>query len=351
MRIWAGWLAGFLLLASLPASSNYKLNSYGFGAGGTAHSTSTNYGLNGMAGDVSGDTSSGNYKLGAGETREKQADVPLATIANSARWYNKLLVTITPGGNPADALYAIAISSDNFTTTQYIQPDFTIGSTFAKANFLSYGTWGSGSGFYVRGLLPSTVYTVKAASYRGKYTQSQFGPTTNASTVSPQLSFEIDIAGSSFGTSSPPYQINFGDLTPNVVASSPSRVWVSYDTNAESGGGIYVSGLHGGLFSANANYNLTSQTSADLSGVSVGSGLQVKSATQTSGGPLSAVSPYNGSSNAVGIANNTIREIFSTTAPITSGLGSFIMMAKTQTATPAGNDYTEVLTTIAAASF
>ncbi|HSX00643.1 MAG TPA: hypothetical protein VLF67_00230 [Candidatus Saccharimonas sp.] len=345
------WLAAWLLvmMAALPASGSYKLNSYGFGNGGTADSSSSHYRVNGAAGEVAGDETSTNYKVGAGETREKQANVPNVTIANGARWYNKLLVTISTNGNPTDALYAVAISTDSFVTTQYVQSDFTVGSSFAKANFLSYAAWGSGSGQLVRGLTPGTTYTVKATAYRGVFTQSPFGPTSSASTNNPELSFDIDVAATDISTS-PPYQIDFGNLTPGSVTDSPTRVWISYDTNAESGGGVYLTGQNAGLKSANTGYTIAS-VSNNLTSLAEGSGVQGASATQASGGPLALVAPYDGSGQNVGIADGTIRQIFSDGAPITSGRGSFILKAKTQTSTPAANDYTEILTAIAAGSF
>jgi hypothetical protein len=338
-----------VMLAAMPATGNYQLNSYGFGTGGTANSSTGNYRLNGTAGEVAGDTSSSNFKIGAGETRTKQADVPGITIANNARWYNKLLVTLSTSGNPTDARYAVAISTDNFATTQYVQSDFTIGASLANANFLTYAAWGSASGTFLRGLNPSTTYTVKAAAYRGAFTQSPFSATSSAATSSPQLSFDIDVSATDQSTN-PPYQLDFGDLTPGSVTNSPKRVWVSYDTNAESGGAVYVSGQYGGLHSAHASNTIASLT-GDLSSQLEGSGVQGVSATQASGGPFNLVTPYDGTSQNVGIVGSTLRRIFSDSTPITSGRGSFIMKAKTQTSTPSATDYTEVLTAVAAASF
>jgi hypothetical protein len=139
-------------------------------------------------------------------------------------------------------------------------------------------------------------------------------------------------------------------LSTGSVNDSPLRVWVSYDTNAESGGGVFVAGQNAGLKSVHTGYTVASMT-GDLAGVSVGSGLQGVSATQGSGGPLALVSPYNGAAQNVGIADTTYREIFSDANPIVSGRGSFIMKAKIQTSTPASSDYTEILTVIGAASF
>jgi hypothetical protein len=88
-----------------------------------------------------------------------------------------------------------------------------------------------------------------------------------------------------------------------------------------------------------------------LTALAEGFGAQTASATQTTGGPLAAVAPYNGAGNNVGVTDNLIRQIFSTPGPVTGGRGSFILKAKTQGITPSSNDYTEILTAIAAASF
>ncbi len=339
-----------LMVAALPASSNYKMGSYGFGSGGTAGSGSTNYKVQGEAGEVSGKGASTNYKAGAGENYVKQADVPKITISNPASYYNKLLVVVDPQANPSDAKFAIAISTDGFTTTQYVKSDFTIGSSLTfPTDYLTYAGWGGASGFLVRGLARSTVYTVKAKAYRGHYTESGYGPTSNATTADPQLTFDVDVAATDISTS-PPYNITFGTLPVSTVTDSPTRVWVSLGTNGESGGKIYLSGQNTGLKSLGANYTISS-TSTDLAVAAEGFGAQGVTATQSAGGPLVMVAPYDGTAANVGITDTLIREIFSTTAPITSGRGSFILKAKTKPLTPSSGDYTEILTAIASASF
>ncbi len=343
-----GWVVP-LMLAAMPASGNYQLNSYGFGTGGTAGTSSTNYSVNGLSGEVAGSSSSTNYKAGAGEAYEKQAHVPTATLANSSNWYNKLLLTVGPGANPSDAVFAVAISTDNFVTTQYVKSDFTVGSTLAFTDYLTYATWGGASGVMVRGLQRSTVYTVKVKAYRGKFTESAYGPTASATTSDPQLLFGIDVSAVD-ASSTPPYLISFGTLPVSTVTDSPQRVWVSLDTNGESGGKVYLSGQNIGLKSTASNYTIASQT-GDLSALTEGFGAKGMSATQTSGGPLTLSAPYNGVSDNIGVADSVIREIFNTAGPVTAGRGSFVLKAKTQPLTPASSDYTETLTAVAAGNF
>ena len=62
-------------------------------------------------------------------------------------------------------------------------------------------------------------------------------------------------------------------------------------------------------------------------------------------------SPYNGSSNVVGIIDTSIRDIFTTTAPIVGGRASLLLKAKSNAVTPASADYAERITMIASGSF
>lgn len=340
------------LLATLPASSHFSLNSYGFGNGGTATSNSAHYGANALTGEVAGASTSAHYLVGTGEKNVKQANVPTVTITNTARYYDRLLVTIGTQNNASDALYAIAISTDNFATTQYVESTLTVGSSFDISNFMSYSAWGGASGVFVRGLLPNTVYSVKASAYHGAYTQSAWGPVAaSATTFSPELSFEIDVAPTNTYNTTPPYVVNFGTVPPNTVTTASNQVWVSLDTNGNSGGLVWISGQNGGLLSASTSHTITAQT-VDLSTVSEGFGIQGASATETSGGPLTIASPFNVSGTNVGAYGSTLQNLFTSSgAPIVAGRGSFYLMVKTAALTPASSDYTEVLTCVASASF
>lgn len=341
-------LAG-IMLAALPASGNFQLNSYGFGTGGTAGTSSSNYSINGIAGDTAGSTSSSNYKIGGGETYAKQANVPTVALVNSSNWYNKLLLTIGPEANPSDAKFAVAISSDNFTTMQYVKSDFTVSSTLAFADYQTYAAFGSGSGVLVRGLRSGTVYSVKARAFRGKYTESGFGPAATAATANPQLSFDINVSAANVA-GTPPYVASFGNLLPASVTSTSQPVWVNFASNAESGGNVYVTGKNAGLRSTTASYTIASQT-ADINAIAEGFGVKVASAAQTSGGPFAAAAPYNGSGTTVGLTDTLYRTLFSTLAPIVGGTGSVNLLAKSRSITPASADYAEILTLVAAARF
>ena len=68
-------------------------------------------------------------------------------------------------------------------------------------------------------------------------------------------------------------------------------------------------------------------------------------------GGLSIATAYDLSANNVAVTDTTIREIFTATAPTTTGRGAFLLKAKSSAVTPAASDYTETLTVIASASF
>ncbi len=351
----ANSLPAALAQAVPPASSNYKLYDYGFGAGGTATSSSSNYSLFGTVGQVDqGSPSSSNYFIGAGLEYTLQASTPaMPTFVNSNNWYNKLHLTINRGGNdPTDTTYAIRIASGS-GQFQYIQNDNTVGNTLGLEDWQSYTSWGGSSGFNIIGLYPGTTYTVQVAAKQGQfYTQFMWSPAANAATSNPTLSFDIDVAPIDQSTS-PPYSVAIGNLTPGSVTAANDKVWVSISTNATNGGLIYILGTNTGLLSSTASHTI-SAVSNDLSnvGVTEGYGAQNNSVTQTSGGPMEAVSPYNGAGDTVGILDTAKRTMYdSSGAPVASGRVSFTLKAKASNTTPAANDYSDVLTVLATGSF
>jgi hypothetical protein len=337
-------------------STTYKLKGYEFGGGGGTSIESTSYSMEGILGEGAGDLESTSYKVGSGLTFVQNANTPPApTFTNdSGNRYNKLkLVVNKDSGDPSDAKYAVAISADNFASDlRYVQSDGTIGATLGAEDYQTYAAWGGASGLYVINLVENTTYTVKVKSTQGIYTESPYSATAQAATVPLRISFDIDIGGSSDpGETAAPYTIAFSDLSIGTVNTATNRGWIDFETNAEAGGYIYVYDQYAGLRSNTLNYTIPS-VSSDLVSVSEGYGLQGASKTQTSGGPLSYVSPYDGTSNTVGIVNSTIREIFNTSSlPIVAARGSFSIKAKVANTTPGSSDYTDTLTLIAASSF
>lgn len=338
------------VIAALPASNNYKINNYGFGAGGESNMSSSNYAANAITGELSGEAGSNNYKIKGGEIEAQQAHVPPApTLANTGNWYNKLRLTVNPGPNPGDAKFAVAISTDDFVTTRYVQNDATIGNALGAEDYQAYTAWGGGTGIYVIGLASSTTYKVKVKAMTGKFTESGYSPTAAATTSPPSLTYDIDVSATDSDTN-PPYMLSLGNILPGGVVDSPQKIWIDFDTNAESGGRVYVASQSSGLASVSAGYTIGSQT-GDLGSISEGQGAQVTSVAQSSGGPLASVAPYNGASNNIGITDTLIREIFSSAAPIVAGRGSMLIKAKSASTTPSSSDYSDIMTVIASASF
>jgi hypothetical protein len=339
-----------LLLFVLPSSTTYEMHDVGFGAGGSGISDSTSYSSIGIVGEQgSSEKNIGTtYNLGPGLIFTQQANVPGApAFTNPSSYYNKLQFILDTGSNPSDTLYAIAISTDDFVTTNYVQADNTIGSS---AVYQTYAVWGGGSGANVIGLVPGTTYKMRVKAVHTKYTETEYSATATAATVNPTLTYDIDVASTDTESASP-YIVAFGTLSVGSVSTATNRIWVDIDSNAENGAQVYAYDTSGGLVSANASNTITSAT-ADLSAVPTGYGLQIATVTQSAGGPLAKVSPFNGASENVGGITTASQTIFTTTgAPITAGRASIYLKAKAATTTPAASDYADTIIMIASGSF
>lgn len=342
--------AGFFLIFVFPASTNYQLKDFGFGTGGAGNATSGSYALDAISGEQSGGKlAGGSYDLGSGLLFTNQANVPPApTFTNPSSYYNKLHIVVAVGGNPTDTRFAIAISTDNFVAdTRYVQSDDTVGATLGLEDYQTYTNWGGASGTLIIGLVSSTTYKVKVKAWQGKFTETGYGPIATAATVSPQMTFDIDV--SAIDENNSVSTIGFtgaSSLVATTVVDSPEKIWVDFITNGESGGRVYVAASNAGLQSSRASY-LISAVTGNLTALSEGFGAQ--SSTATNG--LSEVTLYDKTGNEVGITDTTIREMFTASAPTTTGRGSFLLKAKSSAVTPAASDYTETLTVIASASF
>jgi hypothetical protein len=332
-------LSATLLFAALSSSAHYNLNSYNVSAGATNTSSSTTYKLNGNAGGISSGASPSSTDKGLpGVIQAQQANVPAApTLSNGSNtYYNKLGFILNIGSDPTDYTYAIAVSTDNFATvTKYVQADGTLGTAQV---YQTYTTWGGASGSTIVGLLPNTSYQVKAGSMQGLFTASLFGPYATISTVNPSLTFSLS-----------PSTLTLTSLLAGTIITS-SSITTTFATNAASGGSIYIAGQNGGLLSSSTGFTITS-ISSDLATQSFGFGAQGSSATQSSGGPLAFVSPFNGATTNIGAPQTTYKPLLSTSAPVVGGSATSVLKAKSSSITPAGQDYQEVLTFVASASY
>lgn len=344
-----------LLLLSflvLPFSNNYKLEGFSFGNAGGASVGSSNYGIVGEMGEFSNDkVGSSNYDLGAGLAFIRQSAVPKApTLVNDGNFYNKLLLTLDDSTTMTpDTKFAVAISKDNWVTTQFVKSDMTVGSSLTLADYATYTLSGGASGRYIIGLDIGTTYAVKVKSMQGQYSESGYGTPAIAGTVSPTLSFDIDISPSDTQTT-PPYLISFGDLISGSVSTSSDKIWISFDTNANSGGSVFLYGQNGGLYSLSVGYTIPG-VAGNLAVLSNGFGAQSSSVTQVSGGPLVVDVGYTGSGDSVGIIDKSVRQILVATAPVTTGRASLVVKSKSDINTPSASDYTETVTIVAAANY
>ena len=336
--IW-GIIALPLFVAVFSSSSNYQLNSYGIGPGGTSNSSSATYHLQGSAGEqADGTASSTTYTAKNGSIGAEQINVPDSpTLDNGGgTYYNKLKITLDTANNPSDATYSIAVSTNGFVSTSYVQADGTLGATAVRQ---TYAAWGGASGSYMVDLTPNTTYQAKVDAMQGLFTHTAYGAAGSASTVAATLTFSVS-----------PNTTSFTSLLPGTVTTSSSDITVSFVTNAVSGGSVYVSGQSGGLNSILMGHTINALT-GDLALASEGFGIQAINPTQTSGGPFTSASPYNVSGTSIGADSTVPQQILTTTAPIVGGTASARLKAKAASTTPASSDYQEVLTFVAAASF
>jgi hypothetical protein len=236
-----------------PASTNYELEQYDFGSGGTDNSSSSNFNLFGQSGGIEYvNQSSTNYQVKGGLTQTLQANVPPApSFTNPVTNYDRLKFIIDNGNNPTDALFAIAISDDDFITTRYIQDDNTVGPTLGSEDWQTYSNWGGSSGEYVRTLSANTTYKIKVKSKWGNFTESGFGPVASATTSVPSLTFGISSAS-----------ITFNNLnSSNAYTDISKTTTLTTSTNAYRGYAIYGRETNPLTFGSNTIADYTSSNS------------------------------------------------------------------------------------------
>jgi hypothetical protein len=224
---------GMSLFFVLPASTNYQLKDFGYGGGGVANGTSTNYAIEGIVGEQNaGKLDGATYDIGPGLQFTNQANVPpTPTFTNPSSYYNKLKIVLDTGGNPSDTKFAIAISTDSFASdTRFVQSDDTVGSTLGNEDYQTYTNWGGAGGTLIIGLVPGTTYQVKVKAMQGKFTETGYGPTASAATINPTMTFDIDVSASDTETA-PPFATNIGSLIAATVTDSPEKIWVDFTTN------------------------------------------------------------------------------------------------------------------------
>jgi hypothetical protein len=217
-----------------PASTNYQLQEYGFGAGGTdANMNSTNFKMFGTVGEVeAGRPFSSNYKAGSGLIYTLKLNVPPApTLSNPATNYDRLKFILSEGGNKSDVTYALEISTDNFSSDiKYIKTDRTIGNTLTTSDFKTYTGWGGATGDFVTGLRSGTNYYVRAKARLANFTETEWGPASSGvATSNSSLTFSLDNSSITFDSLS----------ASNSYTDSSKSTIMTTSTNAYSGYTVY----------------------------------------------------------------------------------------------------------------
>lgn len=237
-----------LLVAQTMTGNDYQLEGSTFDGGGESSSSTDYSSRDSIGGSVqSGDSQSTNYKNPAGFQQGAYPGVPgQPTLVNTGGiLYNSLdFIVNTGSGQQSDTTYAIAISSDDFATTNFIQVDDTVGPNEA---WQTYAGWNSGTGELVTGLLPNTTYKIKVkASYgsgsNAADSESGYSLEASATTAGPSLvvliagvNSGVTVAGLTTTVSSSATTMGFGSLTigdafPNIAAQT-----VTVTTNATGG--------------------------------------------------------------------------------------------------------------------
>jgi len=325
-------------------SSHYRIEGEDVTSGGQEEG-SANYSVWEDIGNwVSSKLSSSNYSLGGGPTQQIQAHGPSQpTFENdTATRYDRLKYTIDNGGNPTDALFAIAITDDGWSTTNFIQADGTIASSIA---WQTYTGWGGASGEYVTGLKPDTAYKIKVVANRGDFTTSPYSGEAEAATVNPQITFDIDI-NTSHSETSAPYAITVGELYFNTITTGTNKIYLDLTTNTEQGTTIYVKDSNNGLYSSIANYTISSASETLQTNQDTDDGYGLQNGTwSASSGSWTESGTYNVSGNSVGAVSTNWSEIANTTGDtLVSGSGEIIVKAVAAKITPAVDDYEDTIT-------
>jgi hypothetical protein len=325
-------------------SSSYKIEGEEITSGGQSEE-SANYSVWETIGNWYSDKFEGtSYNLGGGPTQQIQANVPgQPTFQNdTGNRYDRLKFIIDNGGNPTDATFAIAITDDDWSTTNFIQTDGTIGSTAA---YQTYANWGGASGEFVTGLTPDTTYKIKVKAERGDFTESAYSLEASAATVDPTITFDIDI-GASAGETAAPYAVAIGELYFNTITTGTNKIYLDLATNAEVGATVYVKDANNGLHSSSASYTISSSSEQLQTGQDTNDGFGLQNGTWSAGsGTWNENATFDVSGDNVGGVSTSWAELANTnTDPIISGSGEIFIKAVAAKATPSTDDYEDTIT-------
>lgn len=228
-----------VVFALVLQSGNYQIENPSFSTGGGNRNSAT-YRAQDATGTASGTSNSTNYQVQSGAIPPIFPGVPgVPTLTNTgSTLYANLDFVIATGGNASDTQFAIAISSDNFTTTTFVKADDTI--TSATEVWQDYAGWGSGSGERLIGLAPNTTYKIKVKARLGPNNESGYSNIASATTSNPSLTMTVagvssgtSVAGTTTNVTTTATTVPFGQLSVGSIKIGAQTVTVS--TNAVTG--------------------------------------------------------------------------------------------------------------------
>ncbi|MCB9823625.1 hypothetical protein H6802_01580 [Candidatus Nomurabacteria bacterium] len=323
-------LSSFLSIsAQVPASSSFVIKGENVSPSGGVGST-PNFMLNADLSPFSqspADASS--FKAYIGYNPRIQANTPYEPTLDNAtgQYYDRLLLTIDPSGNPTDTLFAVAISANSWSTTYYVQNDNTLALSLGPEDYRTYAGWGGSGGTLILGLSPSSSYVAKVKALNGDFTETLYGPESSAvETVVPFISLSVSSSVSEFGV-----------LSANEIKSA-SSVDLSVTTNAESGYSLSVngtgSGVQPGLYNGVGNVIVSQDTV--LSVGTEGYGAQGSSGTAT------ISSKYDLAGDFVGSLDLSPQELASNSVPVSGDSSTITFKASISGNTVAG-EYEDIV--------
>jgi hypothetical protein len=289
----------------------------------------------------------------------------MVRVCGPSGCYDRARVEIDTQNNPSDTLYAIQISTDNFSTDiRYI--DGVTNEPKPQANkdlndYRSKSDWESISA-NIQGLRSNTEYSVRVTALQGDFTESSPSPTQTVTTAHAIVTADIDIADESGSTTetAPPYQTGFtggdGLFQGGTVRIAPELIWLDSGTNAVNGLAMVHEGVNGSLYSSSTTGSIPSGN-LDLRSTTEGFGIQHYDysgtgdyelyETGSGNGELAEIlveSDYNGSDDTVGEVATSFLRSLNSHGPIHSGRSAFYVKARASSSTPAATDYQEEIT-------
>jgi len=282
----------------------------------------------------------------------------MVAVCGPGGCYDKARFEISEEGNPSDTLYSVQISTDNFVSDiQYID-----GSTYKPEDESSHDindyrtkvNWET-EVTNIKGLTSGTQYYIRIIALHGDFTESDTGPTSNATTAGAVISFDIDIAESTetSGESAAPYTLSFTSndqlIAGAAATTNTDYIWFDVETNSSGGFALIQKGKNGGLYST-TNDQLIASSTEDLDvtgaeGFGLQSGYINYDDSSDSLGDITSMTNYSGSLNNVGeVSSSTFNKIYDGDGPINDGRMGLKVIARAGIDKNPATDYEEEIT-------